>query len=192
MPFWPFWPLTFKHDAIKLDQVWWQNHDLHWILHPKKHLKLFWGVLFMGGQAPKIPNFSVSDPERLERGPQYSARRRNFQKSQRTFVVLRWGYNPSTFRHVSRQNPRCPTQKTKKSAVFGQFGTVFSQMVGAPRILTWDVTKVAYPPVQTQNWKRTWGFLKKLPTGWDIGAFLRAFGSTIRKIGQFLGGWFGN
>ena len=27
---------------------------------------------------------------------------------------LQWGYNPSTFRDVSRQNPQCPTQITKK------------------------------------------------------------------------------
>merc|ERR1711966_534173 len=101
----------------------------------KKHLKKIWGVLFLGGRPPKIPTFSGAAPERLERGPQDSARWRNFQKSQRTFVVLRIGYNPSTFRHVSRQNPRCPTQKTKKNAVLARFGTVFSQMVGAPRIL---------------------------------------------------------
>merc|ERR1711966_210163 len=103
--------------------------------HPKKHLKILGEVLFLGGRPLKIPTFSGSDPERLERGPLYSARRRNFQKSPRTFVVLRTGYNPSTFRHVSRQNPRCPTQKNKKSAVLARFGTVFSQMVGAPRIL---------------------------------------------------------
>ena len=48
----------------------------------------------MGGRPPKIPTFSGFDPERLERGPQYSARRRNFQKSLRTVAVLRWGYNP--------------------------------------------------------------------------------------------------
>ena len=68
----------------------------------------------MGRRSPKIPTFSGSAPERLKRGPQYSARWRNFQKSQPTFVVLRIDYNPSTFRHVSRQNPRCLTQKTKK------------------------------------------------------------------------------
>ena len=127
----------------------------------KRILKFFGGSYFLGERLLNIPTFSRSDPKRLERGPQYSDRRRNFQKSQRTFVVLRWGYNPSTFRHVSRQNPRCPTQKTEKSAVFARFGTVFSQMVGAPRFSTWDVTKLAYPPVQTQNWKCTWGPILK-------------------------------
>ena len=41
-------------------------------------------------------------------------RRRNFKKSLRTIAALPWGYNPSTFHHVSRQYPRCPTKKNKK------------------------------------------------------------------------------
>ena len=154
-----------------VDQVWRRNHDLHWILHPWKHLNFFGGVLFLGDRPPKIPTFSGSGPERLERGPQYSARRRNFQKSLRTFVVLRIGYNPRERNHASFQYPRCPNQKTKKSAVVAQLGTVFNQMGGAPRFLRWDVISSAYPPVHTQNWKRTWAFLKILPTGWEIGAF---------------------
>ena len=75
-------------NVIKLDKVWWQNHDLHWILHPKKHLKLFGGLLFLRGSPPEIQTFSWSNPERLERGPQYSDRRSNFKKSLRTIVVL--------------------------------------------------------------------------------------------------------
>ena len=46
----------------------------------------------------KIPTFSGSGSERLERGPQYAARRRNFQKSLITFVVLRIG---SVFNQMS-------------------------------------------------------------------------------------------
>ena len=46
----------------------------------KSILKLFGDVFFLGGRPSKIPTFSESDPEHLERGPQYSARRRNFQE----------------------------------------------------------------------------------------------------------------
>ena len=159
----------------------------------QKNIPNVFGVsCFFGGRPPKIPTFSGSAPERLERGPQYSARRRNFQKSQRTFVVLRLGYNPSTFRYVSRQNPRCPTQKTKKSAVLAHFGTVFNQMGGAPRFSRWASVMSAYPPVQTQNWKHTWEFLKILPTGWDTGVFLRAFWTKIREKRSNSRGRFGN
>ena len=126
LPILPFWPLNFKRpqlcDVIKPDQIWWQNHDLHWILHPKKHLKFLGGALFLGGRSPKIPTFSGSDSERLERGPQCSARRRNFQKPLRTIVVLRSGYIPTGRNDTSSQYPRCPMQKTKKSAVFAQLG----------------------------------------------------------------------
>ena len=114
LPFWPFWPLNFKRpqlvDVIKLDQVWWQDNGLHWIFHPKSILN-FWGCHIFGGQPPK---YLIILQVRLERGPHYSARRRNFQKRPLTFVVLRWGYTPSTFHHVSSQHLRCPTQKTKK------------------------------------------------------------------------------
>ena len=116
---------SIPFDVIKLDQVWWQNHDLNWILHPKKHLKFFWGASFLGGGPPKIPTFSGSDSERLERGPQCSARRRNFQKPLHTIVVLRWGYNPTERNYISSQYPRCPMQKTQKTAVFAQLGVVF-------------------------------------------------------------------
>ena len=91
----------------------------------------------------------------------------------------------------SFQYPRCPTQKDKK-VPFLPFGTVFSQMSGAPRFSRWVALSSVYPPVQTQSWKRRWGFLKSLRTGWDIGAFLQAFWGTIRKIGLFLGDGFGN
>ena len=76
----------------------------------------------MEGGPPKIPTFSGSDSERLERGPQCSARRRNFQKPLRTIVVLRSGYIPTGRKCTSSQYPRCPMQKTKKSAVFAQLG----------------------------------------------------------------------
>ena len=39
-------------DVIRLDQVWWQNHDLHWILHPKEHFKLF-GVSYFWVAGPQ-------------------------------------------------------------------------------------------------------------------------------------------
>ena len=68
----------------------------------------------MRGMPPKIPTFSRSDLERLERGPQYSARRRNFQKILRTIVVLRIGYNPSQRNDASFQYPQCPNQENKK------------------------------------------------------------------------------
>ena len=98
----------------KPDQLWWQNHDLHRILHRKEHLKFFWGALFLGDSPLKIPTFSRSYSERLERGPQCSARRRNFQKLLRTIVVLCIGYNPTGRNDTSSQYPRCLMQKTKK------------------------------------------------------------------------------
>ena len=67
-----------------------------------------------GGSPPQIPTFGGSNPKHLERGPQYSTRRRKFQKIQRTFVVLPWVHNPRTFRDVLHQPLRCPTKKTKK------------------------------------------------------------------------------
>ena len=54
--------------------------------------------------------------------------------------------------YCSFQYPRCPNQQNKTSAVFGHFGTVFNQMVGAPWFSKWDVILPAYPPVQTQKW----------------------------------------
>ena len=157
-----------------------------------KSILNFLGVSYFWGDSPQIPTFSGFDPKCLERGPQYSARRRNFQKSQLTFAVLRIGYNPSQRNYTSFQYPRCPIQKTKKSAFFGRFGTVFNQMGGAPGFSRWDVILSAYPPVHTQDWKYSRGFLRNLPTGWDIETFLRAFRDIIIKISLFLGGGFGN
>ena len=88
----------------------------------KSILNLGGGALFLGVRPPKTLIFSGSDSERLERGPQCSARRRNFQKPLRTIVVLRWGYIPTGRNDTSSQYPRCPMQKTKKSAVFAQLG----------------------------------------------------------------------
>ena len=63
---------------------------------------------------PKIPTFSGSHSKRLERGPQYSVSRRNFQTSPCMFVVLRLSYNPSQRNDASFQYLRRPTQKAKK------------------------------------------------------------------------------
>ena len=43
------------------------------------------------------------------------------------FVVLDIGYNPSQRNYASFQYLRYPNQKTKKSAVFARFGTVFQK-----------------------------------------------------------------
>ena len=149
------WPLNFKYpqlgDTIKLDQIWRQNHDLHWILHPKTHHKFLGVSYFYWGHAPKTLTFSGSDPERLERGPQYSARRRNFQESPRTIVVMRLVYNPSKRKCTSFQYPRCLNQKTKRGPflpISAPFSTKWLGHRGSP----------AYPPVQTQNWNSTRGF----------------------------------
>ena len=79
-------------------------------MHPRKNSG---AALFLGGGPPKIPTFSGSDSERLERGPQCSARRRNLQKPLRTIVVLRIAYNPTRRNDSSSQYPRCPHQKNK-------------------------------------------------------------------------------
>ena len=79
----------------------------------RKSILIFLGVPFLGGGPPKIPPFSGSDSERLERGPQCSARRRNFQKSLRTIVVLRIVYNPTGTNDTSSQCG-APTKRPKK------------------------------------------------------------------------------
>ena len=79
----------------------------------------------MGGRPFKFLTFSCSDPKSLERGPQCSARRRNFQKLLHTIVVLRIGYIPTGRNYTSSQYSQCPMQKTKKMAIFGQLGVVF-------------------------------------------------------------------
>ena len=85
-PFWQFWPL--RPNLIAKSRS---------ILNsaPETFLETLVGVLFLGVAPPQIPTFSGSDSKRLERGPQHSARRRNFQRSPRTFVVLRLSHNPS-------------------------------------------------------------------------------------------------
>ena len=74
------------------------------------------GVSYFWGASPPKSRLlaGLTDPERLERGPQHSARRRNFKKTLRTIVVLRWGYTPREKKCSSSQYPRCPDQKTKK------------------------------------------------------------------------------
>ena len=46
--------------------------------------------------------------------------------------------------------------KDKKNAFFAHFGTIFNQMVGAPRFLRRAAFSPAYPPIQTQNWNTAW------------------------------------
>ena len=83
-------------------------------LQTKKHLNFFGGVLFLGDSPPKIPTFNGSDPERLERGPQYSARRRIFQKSQRTCSPA-MGLQPQRKKTAAHSNTRgAPAKKPKK------------------------------------------------------------------------------
>ena len=76
-------------------------------------------------KSPKPLTFSGSGSERLERGPQYLARRRNFQKGQRTLVVLRWRYNPREKVQLI-PIPTVPHPKNKKvlfSPVLAAFST---------------------------------------------------------------------
>ena len=79
----------------------------------------------MGDRPPRIPTSSGSDPERLERGPQCSSRRRKFRKLLHTIVVLRIGYIPTRRNYTSSLYPQCPMQKKQKTAIFGQLGVVF-------------------------------------------------------------------
>ena len=59
----------------KLDQFWWQNHDLKWILCLKKHLKLF-GVPYTWRAGPQKSQLLASGTPNvyIYREPQYSAR----------------------------------------------------------------------------------------------------------------------
>ena len=109
----------------KLNQVRWQNHNLHWILHPKKHLKIFGGVLFAEGRPPKIPTFRRFDPEGLERRPQYSVRRRNFKKILRSIVVLQWRDNQHVLPRLTSRSavPHPNNKKVPFSPVLAPFLT---------------------------------------------------------------------
>ena len=150
-----------------------------------------WGAIF-GPLFPQscalILDFGCPEPPRL--GPHISARRTFFQKSSLTFVVLRWTIKSPGRNDASSQTRRCPNQKTKKSAVFEQLSLFFSKIVGAPPFLRWGVVSLQEPHRSTQNYNRKWAFLKKRPTGRDMGAFLRAFSGKINKNGPFLGDGF--
>ena len=120
-------------DDIRLDLLWRQNHNLYCILHSKNHLKIFGGVLLLGDRPPKIPTFSGSGPKRLERGPQYSACRRNFKKSSLSTVIMCLGYNLSQRNCTSFQYLRCPNHKTKKVpflAISAPFSTKWLEHCG--------------------------------------------------------------
>lgn len=97
-------------------------------------------------------------------------------------------YNPSTWHHVSFQYPRCPVQKKRKNSCFAHFSAVFSHLAEASQVSRWDVILPSHPPAQTQNCEKKLAFLKIPPTGWDMGAFLRAFREKINKKCQCLGG----
>ena len=138
----------------------------------KRHQK-FWGAKFCPfflGSRPLI--LASLSPEAPSKGPQISARRTFFQKSQLTIVVLRWMISSPGRNVLSSQKRRCPTKKNAKSAVFAQLGTFFSKIGGASPFLGWEDISLQIPHRSTQNYNRKWAFWKKRPSGRDLGAFL--------------------
>ena len=162
------------------DRTSWHPHP-----HPKKYLNFFGGVLFLGGMSPKTPTFTGSDPERLERGPQYSARRRTFQKSPRTFVVLRLGDNPSQRKCTSFQYPQCPNEKKTKKCRFCPFRHWFQPNGQGTAVFKMSSLSLTYPPIQTQNWKCTWDFWKFCLWAEIMGCFCRPFEAQSEKLVHF-------
>ena len=79
-------------------------------------------------------------------------------------------------------------------AKVGQKRTFFTKKTYASRLCLKKVTKHNHPPEQTQNYNSTWGFLKKRPSGRDLGPFLRVFepkrpkngGTVLEKGGTIL------
>ena len=121
----------------------------------------FEGVLFLESRSPKTPTFCRFDPSQ------------EFQK--------KLTYNRSSAMRLQSQHvsprltpiPAVPNQKKQKNAVFALLGTVFNQMVGAPRISTWELVKPVNPPVTLQNW--------------NIGqAFLIAYGLRYSRVSAGL------
>ena len=77
----------------------------------------------MGVQSQKnhyFANFGQFPPNCPRERPQYAARRRNFQKSLRTIVVLRLGQGIIRLHHVFEPKPRCPVIFRKKACRVGQ------------------------------------------------------------------------
>ena len=51
-----------------IDQCWWQNHNLHWSLHPKNIFKKFWIAHFWGTPPSQNLTFSCGTPNAFEEG----------------------------------------------------------------------------------------------------------------------------
>ena len=115
----------------------------------------FLECLIFRGWSPKISTFSGSDSKRLERGPQCSAHRRNFQKPSRTFIDLRIGYNPTERTDTSSQYRRCDVQKNKKTAVFAKLRVFLGLSSRASRFLGGGVISLQDPTAHTQNSNNT-------------------------------------
>ena len=144
-------------DAIKLDQVWWQNHDLHWILLPKMHLK-FIGVSYFWRTGPQ-KSWLLAGPTLTAYKDGHSTRPVG-GISKKAYVLHTYCSSAMEqhSQHVSSRpipTPAVLNAKTPKKCFFASFGTVFNQMVGASRLLTWDVIKPVNTPVPLQNWNST-------------------------------------
>ena len=69
------------------------------------------------------------------------------------------------------QNGDAPLFLVKNHPELGKKGTFLAKNDGALPFLLSAVTKPNYPLDQTQNYNRKWAFLKKRPSGRDLGAF---------------------
>ena len=118
--------------------------------------------------------------------PSFAARRKNFENSPRTIVVLRWVLGMYRQNYAFGQKPRCPAIIGEKSAVFAQFGPFFTKNCGALRFLPKNVVLPIHPLDPTQNYNRTWGILKIPPLGRDLGPFPRTFKRKSAKISKIM------
>ena len=88
---------------------------------------MFWGCPIFWGQASQNLHFQRVGLQMPIKRATVLGPSEEFQKSLRTYsVVLRIGYNPRERSYTSFQYLWCPNQKTKKSAVFAHFVTVFN------------------------------------------------------------------
>ena len=99
-----------------------------------------------------------------------------FQKSSCTLVVLWWGYNPRERITPFPDTRGAPYKETKNGRCCPTQGGFWVSVAGHLGFLEEVyVISLHYPSAPLRKWKRTWGFLKIPPNGWDIGVFMRAF-----------------
>ena len=156
-------------------------------LKPEKRITNCCGAIYRPSFVIPPPKVWSPLPRSAKIRPLYLGPPDIFQKSSLT-SVRHWTINSSGRNSSSSQKRRCLNQKTK-SAVFAQFRPFFGKIVGAPPFLGRASVSFQEPHLLTQKCNRKWDFLKKRPSGRDMGTFLRAFLDKNNKNGQLADGF---